>query len=128
MLVCGEFHQNVVRLIKDVGTIAERSVQREVGVGVHIGVHRHDAVLGIRLVECVEQLVKIADGDRGVVLQHPYRDIAFDLSVEFGESLRAVILPEVGKVARRDRERGEAEQHHETCRKRDGFDLHSHLL
>ena len=128
MLVCGEFHQNVVRLIKDVGTIAERSVQREVGVRVHIGVHRRDAVLGIRLVECVEQLVKIADGDRGVILQHPNCDIAFDLSVEFGESLRAVILPEVGKVARRDRERGEAEQHHETCRKRDGFDLHSHLL
>ena len=46
----------------------------------------------------------------------------------FGDSSPKGLYLEDGKVARRDRERGEAEQQHETCRKRDGFDLHSHLL
>ena len=111
-------HEDVVRLIDDVGSVPRRAELFEVGIGAHVGVHRLDAVLRIFFVEGAEKLVKIPRLLRRIVVEDLQGHIFFQNACK--TFLRFLILPlqpeyPEGRHDRDDGERMGKEQRDRLC-------------
>ena len=67
-------HKYVVCLIKHVGTVSVGTVQFQVGIFVHVGVHSLNVLPCVFFIEGVEQVVQVTFLFCRVVFQHTYDD------------------------------------------------------
>ena len=81
----GVFHDDVVGLVKDVGTITVGTVLGQIAILVDVRVDGLDSVFGVLFVESIEQFVEIAEFLGRIVFKDLDLDVTLEFAVKDGE-------------------------------------------